>query len=193
MQIRFRIVLPIVLSSCSFLLFAWEYENNRVIESMGMAWDTGPPIWPYEAVPLFLYALNAPAYTACRPIVSLISRQTDVWSNWIEYAVCLPAITALWWWVGARIDHGLVVPRDCSHPKLVALFLLAGALALLFLAGRIGLSEYHSFQLYWPDHPPIYAILLLRAVGPILWCLAFVYASIRSVIRLRVQILATRS
>jgi hypothetical protein len=191
MQIRFRVVLPIVLSSCSLLLFAWEHENNRVIESMGMAWDTGPPKWPYEAVPLFWYALNAPAYTACWPVVSLISKQTNVWSEWIEYAICLPAIAALWWWVGARIDYGLIGRRDCSQPKLVAFLLIAGVLALLVLAGRIGLSEYRSFQLYWPNHSPIYAILLLRAIGPILWCLVFAYASIRSAIRLRRRILST--
>jgi len=173
---RFRVVLPIVFGFLSLLLFAWEHENNRVIESMGMGWDTGPPMWPYRAVPLFSYAVNAPAYIACWPLVKMIDARTD----WVEYAVWLPAITALWWWVGTRIDFGLLGRQMWLRTKSVAALLFLSALLLFVLAGGIAVSEYRSFQLYWPGHPPIYAILLLRAIGPILWCLLFAFAFVRS-------------
>src|SRR5258708_3917663 len=180
-RIRFRVVLPIVFGSLSLVLFAWEHQNNRVIESMGMAWDMGPPMWPYQAVPLFSYALNAPAYIACEPIIKLINARAD----WIEYAIWFPAITALWWWVGTRMDFGLLGRKRWLHTKLVAGGLLFGSLMLVALAVAIAVGEYHSFQLYWPGHPLIYAILLLRAIGPMLWCSLFALAFVRSAIGLR--------
>ena len=175
--------------SLSLALFAWEHQNNRVIESMGMAWDMGPPIWPYQAVPLFSYALNAPAYIVCWPLIKLINAPAD----WIEYAIWLPAITALWWWVGARMDFGLLGRGKWPHTKLVAVVLLLDSLMLVALAVAIAVGEYHSFQLYWPGHPPIYAILLLRAMGPMLWCLLFALAFVRSAIGLRSRSPSARS
>ena len=179
--IRFRVVLPIVVGFLSLILFAWEHQNNRVIESMGMAWDIGPPMWPYQAVPLFSYALNAPAYIACWPLIKMIEARAD----WIEYAIWLPAITALWWWVGTRIDFGLLGRRKYRHPRLMAVSLLVGALVLFILSVDIGVGEYRLFQYYWPAQRTINAaIILLRAIGPILWCLLFARASIRSAFHL---------
>jgi hypothetical protein len=40
---------------------------DRLGKSMGMGWDTGPPLWPYAAVPLFSYAINTPAYVISSP------------------------------------------------------------------------------------------------------------------------------
>jgi hypothetical protein len=165
-----------VLGLLSLALFAWEYENDRVIESMGMAWDTRPPMWPYRVVPLFSYALNAPAYTVCWPAIRLINTRAD----WVQYAIWLPVITAMWWWVGTRIDFGLLGRRSYLHPRFATALLLAGALILLILSVNNGVGEYRSFQLYWPSHPPVYAVLLLRAMGPMLWRLLFAGAFIRS-------------
>ena len=146
-------------------------------------------MWPYQAVPLFSYALNAPAYIACWPFIKLINARAD----WIEYAIWLPAITALWWWVGTRMDFGLVGRGRWLHTKLVAVVLVLGSLMLVVLAIAIAVGEYHSFQLYWPGHPPIYAILLLRALGPMLWCLLFAVAFVRSAIGLRSRSPSARS
>ena len=181
--IRFRVVLPIVFGFLAIVLFAWDYENDRVVELMGMGWDTGPPMWPYRAVQLISYALNAPAYVISWPILKLI----DPRAQWVQYAVWFPAITAMWWWVGARIDFGLLSRPSYSHPKLVAALLLGGALVLLVLSVCVGVGEFRRFQVYWPGHPPIYAILLLRAVGPILWCLSFAGVFVRWAIHLWVR------
>ena len=175
-QIRFRVVLPIGLGFLSLVLFAWQHENNLVVESMGMGWDTGPPMWPYRAVPLFSYAINVPAYLATWPLTKLINVPAD----WPYYAVWFPAILLLWWWVGTRIDFGLLGRGIWRRRKFVATLLFLGALLLLALAIGIAIDEYHRFQLYWPSNPPIYAILLLRAIGPMLWCSLFALAFVRS-------------
>jgi hypothetical protein len=85
----------------------------------------------------------------------------------------------LWWWVGARIDFGLLRRRSYSHPRLVAALLFGCALVLLMLSLNVGVGEFRLFQDYWPGHPPIHAILLLRAVGPMLWCLSFAGVFVR--------------
>ena len=176
-----RVLLPIVFGVLALVLFVWEYENDRVVESMGMAWDTGPPMWPYVAVPLVSYAINAPAYIVCWPILKLLSPG----ALWVQYVVWFPAIVMLWWWVGTRMDFGLLGRRRYSSTRLLTAVLVVGALALLALSVRLALGEYRLFQNYWPPNPPIYALLLLRAIGPIAWCLCLAAVFVRSAIRLK--------
>jgi hypothetical protein len=179
-NIRFRVVLPIVFGFLAVVLFSWDYQNERVVESMGMGWDTGPPMWPYRAVQIISYAINAPAYVASWPIVKLLKPR--MYSP--QYAVWFLALVALWWWVGRSIDFGLLGSRNYSHRKLIAASLLIGAVALLSLATSIGLDEYHWAQQYWMGHPPVYAFLFLRAAGAMLWCFFFAAAFVRSAARL---------
>jgi hypothetical protein len=179
-SIRFRVLLPIIFGFLALALFAWDYQNERVVASMGMGWDTGPPMWPYRALPLFSFAVNGPAYIISWPILKLL----DVRTYSLQYAIWFPAIVALWWWTGTCIDFGLLSRRSYSHRKSVAGILLAGGIVLLILAAHVGFDEYRSFQQYWPGHPPIYAILLLRAIGPILWCIFLARTFVRSAIRL---------
>jgi len=179
-NIRFRVVLPILFGFLAVVLFSWDYQNERVVESMGMGWDTGPPMWPYRAVQIISYAINAPAYVISWPILKLL--EPRIYS--LQYAVWFPAIVALWWWVGRSIDFGLLGSRNYSHWKLIAASLLIGAVAVLSLATYIGLDEYHWAQQYWRGDPPVYAFLFLRAAGPMLWCFFFAAAFVRSAARL---------
>jgi hypothetical protein len=179
-SIRFRVVLPIVFGFLAVVLFSWDYQNERVVASMGMGWDTGPPMWPYRAVQIISYAINAPAYEVSWPILKLLNPRISS----VEYAVWFPAIVALWWWVGRSIDFGLLGNRNYSHRRLFAASLLIGAVALLSLATYLGLNEYYWARQYWKGHPPVYAFLFLRAVGPMLWCFFFAAAFVRSAARL---------
>jgi hypothetical protein len=180
-RIRFRVVLPIIFGFLTIAFFTWDYENERVVASMGMGWDTGPPMWPYVVVPLFTHAVNAPAYVVVWPILRLFALWSPLW----EYPIALPLIVGLWWWVGRCIDFGLLGCRNYKHQKSTFAFLIAGAIALLILAAQACVAEYHSFQLYWPGHPPIYAALLLRAAGPAFWCVFVARAFVRAAIALR--------
>jgi hypothetical protein len=69
--IRYRILLPIALGGLSAALMAWDIHNEKVLESTGMAWDTGAPLWPYQASSLILFALNLPAYVLATPLFLL--------------------------------------------------------------------------------------------------------------------------
>jgi len=174
-RVRFRVILPTVLGFLAILLFAWDYENDRVVASMGMGWDTGPPMWPYRTVPLVSYAINAPAYIVSWPVLKLL----DLRTTWLQYAVWFPFIVVLWWWVGTCIDFGLPIGQSGSHPRLIASLLLVATVGLLLVAARVCVDEYHWFRNYWPGHPPVYVVLALRAIGPTLWCLSFSQAFVR--------------
>src|SRR5271157_6457163 len=129
-RIRFRVVLPIVFGFLAVFVFAWDYENSRVVESMGMGWDLGPPMWPYRAVALFSFAVNAPAYIISWPILKILNLRALPF----QYAVWFPAIVALWRWVGTCIDFGILRRRSDSHLNLMVGLLLVGAVVLLLVA-----------------------------------------------------------
>src|SRR6266566_1181121 len=87
-SIRFRLLLPIVFGFLAAMLMLWDYENNRMIALMGMGWDMGPPFWPYQAIYLLLFTINAPAFVLSIPFLKLLNLQT----LYLQYSVWLPAI-----------------------------------------------------------------------------------------------------
>lgn len=176
-------MLPIIFGFLAAVLFAWDYENQRVVTSMGMGWDMGPPMWPYRAVEIISFAINVPAYLISWPILKLFNFHSSA----LQYAVWFPAILALWWWVGRSIDFGLLGRRKYSHRKLIAVGLLVATVPLLFLVGHIGLGEYHWYAQYWAGHRPIFAIVFLHAAGEILWCLSLAAAFVGSALRILKQ------
>jgi len=179
-RIRFRIVLPTIFGFLAVALFVWDYENSRVVASMGMGWDTGPPIWPYRAVELFSYAVNVPAYVISWPILKILNLRTFD----LQYAVWFPVILAWWWWVGSYIDFGLLGRRSYSHRRLVAGTFLAGSSFLLLVAAYVAFEEYQWVRNYWQGHPPIYALLFLRTIGPMVWCFFLAVAFVQGATRL---------
>jgi hypothetical protein len=93
---RYRVTLPLLLGRVSGLLMIWDLHNNRVIESMGMGWDTGPPVWPYQASWIALITINAPAYAISAPLFYLFNLQTAA----ARYPLLFPVIVIWWWWLG---------------------------------------------------------------------------------------------
>jgi hypothetical protein len=164
--IRFRVVLPIVLGFLAATLMVWDYQNNRMVALMGMGWDMGPPFWPYQAVSLLLYSTNAPAFVISFPILKLLNLQ----SLTLQYAIWFPAIVAWWWWIGTRIDFGVLGGRHYRHAKLLAAVLTAASLGLLYVAIRATLREFHWWMEYGGGSSPFRVPTLLRTVGPVLWC-----------------------
>ena len=71
--IRFRLVLPLVFGFLATVLMTWDDENNRMVGLMGMGWDMGPPFWPYQAIYLLLFTINAPAFVLSMPILKLLT------------------------------------------------------------------------------------------------------------------------
>lgn len=165
--IRFRLVLPLVFGFLAAVLMSWDYETNRMVALMGMGWDMGPPFWPYQAIYLLLFTINAPAFVISMPILNLLNLQTLS----LQYGVWFPAIVGWWWWLGTRIDFGILGRRSFRHPKLFAGVLTTVTLVLLYVAARASLAELHWWMEYGRNSSPFRVPTLLRTIGPVLWCL----------------------
>ncbi|MGA2299641.1 MAG: carboxypeptidase-like regulatory domain-containing protein [Candidatus Acidiferrum sp.] len=165
--IRFRVVLPVVFGFLAAMLMLWDYENNRMIALMGMGWDMGPPFWPYQAVYLFLYSVNAPAFVLSMPILKLLNLQ----SLSLQYAIWFPAIVGWWWWIGSRIDLGIISHRHYRYAKLLGSVLAAASLGFIGIAVRVIVGEIRWWMQYAHDYSPYRASTLLTTIGPAMWCL----------------------
>jgi len=155
---RYRLALPLLLGCVSGLLMIWDLRNNAVIESMGMAWDTGPPVWPYEASWIALLTINAPAYALSAPLFFLFNLQTAS----ARYSLLFPAIIIWWWWLGRRIDLGLLPSR--SHRPWTGVGLLAAALGLYY----VGVLSILDYARWWSQYGHV-GSRLLRTGGRTLW------------------------
>src|SRR5882762_11117728 len=165
--IRFRLVLPLVFGLLAAVLMTWDYQNNRMVGLMGMGWDIGPLFWPYQAIYLLLFTINAPAFVLSMPILKLLNLQTLS----LQYGVWFPAIVGWWWWIGTRIDFGILGRRSFRYAKLVAGGLSAVSLVLLYSAVRASLGEFHWWMEYGRNSSPFRAPTLVRTISPVLWCL----------------------
>ena len=166
-NIRFRVVLPIVCGFIAVVLMAWDYENQRTVQSMGMGWDMGPPFWPYQAIYDLLFAINAPAFVISIPILSLINFRND----FLRYGVLFLAIVCWWWWIGTRIDFGVLGGRRYRYAKWFAGVLAAVSVGLVYVAVHETLNEFHWWMEYGRGPSPYRLPTLFRTVGPVLWCL----------------------
>jgi len=76
-----------------------------------------------------------------------------------------------WWWVGTRIDYGVLGRRHYRHPTLTAAAFVVAALGLL-VGGALGtMSEFQWWKQYGRLLSALNQLLLLRTAGPALWCL----------------------
>jgi hypothetical protein len=165
MPFRFRVVLPVVFGFLAVVLMLWDYENNRMIELMGMAWDLGPPVWPYQVVYTALFAINAPAFVISFPLLKLLNLQALV----LQYAIWLPAIAGWWWWVGTRIDFPILGRARFRYPKTLTTVLIIASLALIYLGASVALQEVH-WWIQHADQASDYRVpTLLRTGGPLAW------------------------
>ena len=154
---RFRLHLPLAFGGLALVLTAWEFHNERVIEAMGMAWDTGPPTWPYQTSWILLESINAPAYVLGLPLYVLFGAR----SVHEKLPLMFPTILLWWWFIGWRIDFGLL-PKRTVRRRLwgtgVGLISL-----LLWCFFTYLLVEQMQF---WPPHG-----FFIRDVGYLCWSL----------------------
>jgi hypothetical protein len=158
---HYRLTLPLFLGCVSGLLMTWDLHNNRVIASMGMAWDTGAPVWPYEASWIAQVSINAPAYVLSTPLFFLFNLQTATQRYWLFF----PVIIAWWWWLGRRIDSGLLPLRAERHRWAIGAALVIGA-SIFYCIGVLFVLDDTRF---WSEYG-VLAMRLLRTAGPMLWC-----------------------
>jgi hypothetical protein len=163
--IRLRLVLPILLGLVSFALIAWEFHNEQVIQSMGMRWDTGPPVWPYQTSWILLQGINAPAYLLDLPFFKAVGLQAGPPQLAVEFLTIL-----LWWWfIGWRIEFGFTPIQNTRHRKWRAV-----GLWIISLGFGCFLAYLVADQLqFWFEYRTVTGQLLrlMRYVGLMIWCL----------------------
>jgi hypothetical protein len=174
MRAPLKIVLPISMGLVSAGLMAWDIHNQRVIESMGMAWDTGAPLWPYQTPAALLNALNLPADFVSNVVTNFFNGYV---SSPVHYVSFFFAILALWWLIGLYLDRR----SSRSYPKrrLIqgSLFCVL-ALALIFMGAEAVWEAVH----WWiicnqtngcPSGLALINHFAMEDIIPAIWCFAF--------------------
>jgi hypothetical protein len=165
MSTRFRITLPSAMGVASLPLMLWDIHNERVIVSMGMAWDTGAPIWPYQTSDILLRLLNGPAYFIAMPIANVLRLVAPR-----HYLLVIPAILIWWWFVGLRLDNGLVTTKTRWRWPVFS-FLVVLAVLLLWAATSISAESFRWWFRYAEVFNRLNALLMMtRFLTPAAWC-----------------------
>jgi hypothetical protein len=150
----------------SLPLMLWDAHNARVIESMGMTWDTGAPIWPYQTSDILLRLLNGPAYFITMPLANIFRLAAPT-----HHLLVFPAILIWWWFLGLRLDHGLVRTKlRWRWPAFMAL--VAFATLLLWAAAVVSRDAFSWWFEYGRDSKGESTLLMVRFLSPALWCVA---------------------
>jgi len=171
MTSRLRIVLPMVLGVLTFILTAWDVHNWRVIESMGIAWDIGAPIWPYQTSDILLRLLNLPAYFASMPLANLLRLHAPQ-----HHLIVFPAVLVWWWFLGKTLDHR----RAQSPPRVGWLAFSTRSVfiaILLWVTISASAHAYHWWIHYGDGAFSIRMLIMLRLLTPAVWCCALVALS----------------
>jgi hypothetical protein len=170
MSARLRIVLPLVMGAISLLLMIWDVHNEQVIESMGMAWDTGAPPWPYQTPDILLRLLNGPAYFVAQPLANVFRLGGPS-----HFLMVFPAILVWWWFLGLRLDIGWsTVTSRWRWP--VSALLAISAVVLLCAAIVVSTDTFH----WWVEYGSFFRIvegslLIVRFLSPAVWCAALAF------------------
>src|SRR5262249_52378852 len=98
---KWRIGLPALLGCATAGLMLWEQANARIISSMGMRWDTGAPIWPFQTPEIVLAVLNAPVYLIAAPVWWAFNLQ----SAEQRHPVLFIGTVGLWFLIGRILDN----------------------------------------------------------------------------------------
>ena len=181
MDRRWRVWLPASATLINCALLIWDIHNVHVIESMGMAWDTGAPFWPYQAAGYFLAVLNVPARAATLAVSYPLQLRTALP---VDIETLLFAVP-LWWCIGRRLDYGLVPAWMHRRATLWAVLLTTIAIALLWLTVSEALQTCR-WWFEWEVSPGI----LLRTFIPYCWGFFIAFAATISAYRLIRPLLA---
>jgi hypothetical protein len=173
-----RIVLPAVMGLVSAVLMAWEYYNSKVIAPMGMGWDTGAPMWPYQTPEIFLKLLNAPAYLLAAPIWFAF----DLRMHEQRQPVLMVAIVVSW--LGLVRMTGLGVwsrARRRGRAAFVVGLLLS--VVVFSFAGVALIASSLAWWSYYGDWSLPSALIFARIAAVAPWSFVLALASVRAFLR----------
>ncbi|MCI0353151.1 MAG: hypothetical protein L0Z53_27340 [Acidobacteriales bacterium] len=150
----------------SLPLMLWDIYNLRVIMAMGMAWDTGPPVWPYQTPEIVLSLLNFPASFVGVRIANALGLVAPE-----HYFVVFPAILVWWWVFGLRLDRRSVTFN--SRLRWAAFSALFGLAVLLLWAATSISGDGFRWWFKYADsfHQADAFLMMTRFLTPAAWCL----------------------
>jgi len=144
------------------------------VERQCARYDAGVPFWPCEAPDFALKLLSAPPIVIAQPLAN--SWRTA--PSYFAYIVELPLILLWWWFVGTRLDYGILgVGRYRLRRVWLSFFIAAFALLLAFF----GWSQWEDVQFYrtYPyldGNPYLASIKNLRLLPSRVWLLVLILA-----------------
>jgi hypothetical protein len=147
------------------MVWDWRESGERLF------FDTGAPLWPYQAPAFLLLLLNAPAIL----LSHLAMLNNRLWEVPTVYIVQLPFVVAWWWFIGTRFDFGLVKPRTQRSAMIVSVILAAlMAACVFFLASEV--RDYASYRLFMTSHGwrPGWPIRFVMDTGFMVWSVALI-------------------
>jgi len=142
----------------------WELHNEQVIQKIG--WDPAPPIWPYQTAWILLQGINAPAFVIVLLLFKVLRAETHGAMLFLE----LPAVILWWWFIGWRVDSGLL-PRKTARPRLFW-GIAVGIVSLAFWScGSYIVMEQIRFWSEYGERDWVGPMLFfVRQAGPLFWC-----------------------
>lgn len=148
-------------------LVLWDIHNENVVAFVGMVWDTGAPIWPYQTSDILLRLLNGPAYCVAVPVANMMRLFGPR-----DLLVVCPAILLWWWFLGSLFDQGLAI----AQPKWRwSAALVLSVLAVLLLLSAVAPQSYSFWFKYAEQFGRLPALLMMtRLVTPAVWCVVIV-------------------
>ena len=169
MRTRFRIVLPLAVAAISIPLIVWDIHNEYVVVSMGMAWDTGAPLWPYQTPDIALRLLSFPAYIIAMPIANWLGLWLHIGAS---YFATGPLILGWWWLLGFWLDRELVGELRNRRWLVFSLLVVIG-LMLLSVAVTACLDTYRWWLRYGSNLGSVStALILIRSLTPAVHAIA---------------------
>ncbi len=163
MGTRLRIALPLVMGFISPPLVLWEIHNENVIASVGMGWDTGAPIWPYQTSDILLRLLNGPAYCVAIPMANMMRLFGPR-----SFLVVCPAILLWWWFLGSLFDQGLAMAQPRWRWSALSVLSMLAVLLLLWGVAHQSFSFWFKYAEQFGRIPAL--LMVTRLVTPAAWC-----------------------
>jgi hypothetical protein len=156
----------------------WDIYNQRVIQSMGMRWDMGAPVWPYRTAEILFLLLNLPSSLLANPILDHFHMYDTE-----DYLIRFPVATLWWYVVGMYFDYRTPRPGPCRTLRLLA----CASVAVAF--GGIGVFVLSSAVEWWRSYGDwefvSQYLIFLRLIAPAIWSLAIAVAAVFGVRNIR--------
>jgi hypothetical protein len=167
-----------VFASISVALMAWGLYAQRKC----WTYDAGRPFWRCEAPNFFIELLSAPPVVLSRPITNALHNAP----SFLAYVVELPFIFVWWWFIGTRLDFGLLGVGPLKRRRVWLGFysaLIALLLAFFSLSLWEGIQFYQKYS-YLHENPYLASIANPRSLPLQLWSLILIVGFALAVVRI---------